>query len=403
MKKILSVLLIVALLCSISVMLFACTSGELKKLTYTDENGQEQSITIKKTADSDKVTASILALAGKEVDTTAYNNLVATATTSGVCTGSQKGAAFNLTFDANAKIGLAFPTEEPADYKLSTILGASKVYAGIEFTGRLPKDVEDDEVPNFCDVVEYNENAKLYLDESKLYTQLNLSDNMIAKIPALLTYFIDIQGMNKKTAFIDVSGIFAALDLMVPEKDIAAYYKAAKGTKASYAKIVEKAAAQDAKEGETVEPVISYANVKKIVEACGIKITKTKGSKVTFAATVNKEAITNIIRTFAKNEAEAEKAIADVDFEGKIDIEVEIDAKTMLDIKVTVTSSDIFNGSFADIPASEDVQISRQEFSASVAISTTEACPTISAEDKAAAQEFQLNFDITQLLNYLKA
>ena len=47
MKKILSCLLIVALLCSISVMLFACTNGELKKLTYTDENGQEQTITIK--------------------------------------------------------------------------------------------------------------------------------------------------------------------------------------------------------------------------------------------------------------------------------------------------------------------------------------------------------------------
>lgn len=401
MKKILSVLLIVVLLCSISVMLFACTDKELQKLTYTDENGEEQTITIKKTADSEKVTAAVMALGAKEVDTTAYDNILLTAGAQGACTGTQKGAAFNLEFNGNVSVGAALP-DTLEEYKLSTIVGASKLYVGGEFTARLPKEVGEDEVPNFCDVDEYNEKAKLYVDESKLYTKLELSETALKAIPAMITYIINIPEMNNKTAVVDLTSILGMVDLILPAKKVAPIYKSIINTKASYLKTIEKITAKEQKEGE--EPVdnsIKFNDVKKIVEACNIQITKTKGSVVTFSAKVNKESINALIRAFDDPE-DVEEDIADNDFDGEINVEVSIDAKTMLDISVSATISNAFSGLFKDIPESEDVSVSRQELTINASISTKDAVPTLSQEEKDAAEVFPLSIDLSALLGGLK-
>ena len=401
MKKILSVLLIVVLLCSISVMLFACTDKELQKLTYTDENGEEQTITIKKTADSEKVTAAVMALGAKEVDTTTYDNIVLTAGAQGACTGTQKGAAFNLEFNGNVTVGAALP-DTLETYALSNIIAASKLYVGGEFTARLPKKVGEDEVPNFCDVDEYNEKAKLYLDESKLYTKLELSDTAIAAIPQMVSMFIDISAMNNKTAVVDLASVLTIADMALPAKEVAPVYKSIVNTKASYIKAIEKITAKEPKEGE--EPVdnsIKFNDVKKIVEACNIQITKTKGSVVTFSAKVNKESINALIRAFDDPE-DVEEDIADNDFDGEINVEVSIDAKTMLDISVSATISNAFNGLFKDIPESEEVSVSRQELTINASISTKDAVQTLSQEEKDAAVVFPLNIDLNAILNSLK-
>ncbi len=400
MKKILSVLLIVVLLCSISVMLFACTDKELQKLTYTDENGEEQTITIKKTADSEKVTAAVMALGAKEVDTTTYDNIVLTAGAQGVCNGTQKGAAFNLEFNGNVSVGAALP-DTLEEYTLSKIVGASKLYVGGEFTAKLPKKVGEDEVPNFCDVDEYNEKAKLYVDESKLYTKLELSDTAIKAIPEMVTYIINIPDMNNKTAAVDLTSILGMVDLMLPAKDVAPVYKSIVNTKASYLKAIEKITAKEPKEGE--EPVdnsIKFNDVKKIVEACNIQITKTKGSVVTFSAKLNKESINTLIRAFDDPE-DVEKDIAKNDFEGEVSLTVSIDAKTMLDISVSATISNAFNGLFKDIPATEEINLTRQELTINASISTKDAVPTLSQEEKDAAVVVPLNFDLSAILGAL--
>ena len=78
MKKIISCLLVVMILCSLVLMLFACDANELKKLTYIDENGNEITINIQKTSDVDEVSKSLLALGEKNVDRTNLNSLLFT-------------------------------------------------------------------------------------------------------------------------------------------------------------------------------------------------------------------------------------------------------------------------------------------------------------------------------------
>ena len=298
-----------------------------------------------------------------------------------------------MTFGANAKIGASIPNELDV-YTLSHLLAAAKLYAGVEFTATLPKEVGEDEVPNFCDCDQYAEVVKLYLDESKLYTQLNLSDTALAAIPDLVKLFIDFDSINNKTAYLNLSTIIAMTDIVVNGQVIADLYDAAKSDTASY-----KATASEIitlARNDSQEYTLKFSDVKKLVEACNIKIEAVDGSAITFSATINQTALVKIAKAFGATDEEAAK----IEFDGTVNLTAAIDINTMLDINISATVSNAFTGLFADIPETEEVNVTRQELTITASITTKEALPALTADEKAAATEFNITglSDIVSLL-----
>ena len=103
----------------------------------------------------------------------------------------------------------------------------------------------------------------------------------------------------------------------------------------------------------------------------------------------------------AKETTKTMEEIAKVDFDGEVAIEAEIDAKTMIDCSIKVTSSNVFGGLFKDIPASEEVVLNNQSLTVTASISTKDAVPTLSQDEKDAATKIDLNFDLNAIMSLL--
>jgi len=208
MKKILACLLVVVLLCSLSIMLFSCDSDELKKLEYTNENGEVVKTNVKKTDDPEKVTAAVCALANKQIDTTSLYSLLVSASVNASLAGTQKDKAWDANLGASATVGVALP-EYYEGMKVAEFANGLKLYADISAQGKLPKNIgalndDDDETPfpDLTDTVDLNESLKLYLDTAKIYTKAAISEGAIAAMPDFESL---ITMVNNKTGKIDLS------------------------------------------------------------------------------------------------------------------------------------------------------------------------------------------------------
>ena len=412
MKKLLASLLVVVMVLSLVFVFVGCDSDALKKLTYTDANGNEQSINIKKTSDADQVTASIMALANKEVDTTSLSNLLVSLTASGSVSGTQNDIAFTDNVSANITLGAAFPADV-TDKKLSELLAGSQLYANASVSGKLPKNLfadEEDKVLTFNDTMDINESATLYVDQGVIYAKGQLSETTKT---ALADYSSLIEKIDGKYGKYDASAMLSMIDLAVGGNDASKQYVATgasvlRDSKNSYVKVVTKIADLLDKDDddddsettaeETAEPEFefTYANVKTIVQALNIKITKTKGSKVTFTADINKDSIKALNAAFG--DAEDPDENIDEDYDGSVHLELVLDAKTMLDCTLTATANKI-----AEYIADEDdfpgITFTDSSVSLTLSISTA-AIPTISQADADSATEIGLA-DITSLMSLM--
>ena len=395
MKKVLACLLIVVLLCSLSIMLFSCDSKELKKLEYIDANGEVATVSIKKSEDPDQVTASICALANKPVDTSSINSIMASLSASLNLAGTQNDTAWDANLNASATIGAAIPAYVQ-DMTPEDFITGLKFYAGINATGKVPQDImnlmDDEETVDFTKTVDLNESANLYLDENAVYAKIAFSDNMSKLVPMLGLILPTINNKTSKVDLLDDDFLANLIEQKeITKEDIAKLYESLHNANNSYIKIFE---GFDEEEEEVVDGTdetevkeetndfeFNYANVKKLVEAFNIKVTKTKGSVATFSASIDKNTMKKLNELFPPEEGE--EPTFDEEFKGSFSVELSIDAKTMLDVSLSVSSSSI--GEFISDP-DNGLIVSSGSFTVTASISTA-ALPTISQEDKDAAKE----------------
>ena len=393
MKKLLACLLIVAILCSLSIMLFSCDADELKKLEYTNENGEVVTTSIKKTDDPDKVTAAICALANKPVDTTDLSTALLSASVGLNVAGTQEEQAFACNLALNAKVGAGVPTTIKEDATLAEIVNAMKLYAELGLTGTVPKDIfkaiDDKEIPNFADTVTLNESLKAYLDETTLYVKGDVSEDLYTMIPKLAM----IQSLcNGKLQKMDLSIILLALTkykatlidsinmLHDPNNSVIKVVDGVEDIVETFDDDDE-----DAKD-ETPAVQFTYADVKVFVEAFNIQIVKTKGSVATFTATINADSIAKINEAF--KDRVGYEPLDFGDFKGTINIEAAIDAKTMMDMSVNITASNLLTLSEEEQTASK-VTITSSSLTFNFSISTNCGIPTLSQEEKDSAEVMQ--------------
>ena len=404
MKKILACLLVVVLLCSLSIMLFSCDADELKKLEYVDENGNIAKTSVKKTDDPDKVTAAVCALANKQIDTRSLYSLLVSASVNGSLSGTQNDKAWDANLGASATVGIALP-EYYEGMKVAEFANGLKLYADISAQGKLPKNIgalndDDDETPypDLTDTVDLNESLKLYLDTSKIYTKAAISEGAIAAMPDFESL---IAMVNNKTGKIDLSTYMSMIIGLIGVKEdaIPTIYSSIQDANNSYLKVIN---SYNSKETDTEDPSsveanieFDYANVKKFVEAFNIKITKTKGSVATFSATINAESMKKLNAAFPPKEGEDPEF--DEDFKGTIDVVLSIDAKTMLDVSLTVTASG-FGEMLAN--AEEGVVVNTSSATINATIST-QGIPTISDEEKEAAQAINAMDFLSELMKII--
>ena len=387
MKKILACLLIVVLLCSLSIMLFSCDADELKKLEYIDANGEVATVNVKKTADADKVTAAICGLASKPVDTTNLTSAMISLSAGLNISGTQNDQAFTSNATIGATVGLGIPATIAEDATFVSVMDAIKLYADISLIGNVPKnyatlfDDDSDEVPNFSELVDLNESAKVYFENNVIYAKGTVSNETLSIVPQLAMF----SGLfNGEATKLDIAPLLEWLPLLnkeLPENIIGAI-NSVHDQNNSYKKYYESLNSDDKEEGEDAAEEsfdFAYADVKVLVEAFNIRITKTKGSVATFAATITPESFNKINEAF-KDKDWYEPFEAE-DMEGTIAVELSIDAKTMLDISLQVTIQNAL--AFSDTESKTNVTSSTIALTAS--ISTTTPIPTLSQEEKDAA------------------
>ena len=389
MKKILACLLVVVLLCSLSIMLFSCDSDELKKLEYTNENGEVVKTNVKKTDDPEKVTAAVCALANKPIDTTSLYSLLVSASVNGSLAGTQNDKAWDANLRASATVGVALPAYYEG-MKVAEFANGLKLYADVSAQGKVPTNIialndDDDETPfpDLTDTVDLNASLKLYLDTAKIYTKAAISDSAVVALPEFATL---IEMVNNKTGKIDLSTYMSLIIGLIGVKEdaIPTIYSTIQNASNSYLKVIDSLSTKetDTEDPSSVEANIefNYANVKKFVEAFNIRITKTKGSVATFAATINAESMKKLNEAFPPKEGEDPEF--DEDFKGTIDVVLSIDAKTMLDVSLSVTAS-----GFGEMLANAEEGVVVNSSSATInATISTQGIPTISDEEKADAQ-----------------
>ncbi len=380
MKKFLSCLLVVILLVSLVVSLVACDSDELKKLTYTDANGNEATVNVKKTSDVDQVTASLMGLAEKEVDRSTLSTLVASLALSYRFTGAEGDAAFGYEGNVSAKVGVGIPSVSENE-TFSSFFNKLKLYVGVNASGSLPTVMFDDTITSLCEKTEIDGSGDIYLDKSTIYTKMALSEATVALINSELEF--DASTINNVTTKTNLGGIIGGLNKLIPAEEIFKAINEIKGSE-SYASLYEYFSSLDDKDTDTETDTetddeddfeFTYEEVKKFVQAFHVTITKTKGSVVTFSASINSETLAYL--GFDEDLKEGEPTSAD--FKDSISLTVTLDAKTMADVSISL---DV--GALVKFAAAENTTatINDSSFVLNAYISTTEAIPTLSDEEK---------------------
>ena len=399
MKKILSCLLIVVLVLSLSISLVACDSDEIKNLQYTDENGQVVTVSVKKTDDPEQVAKAVLALASKQEDVAAVQQILLTLSANASMEGTQNETAFVNNANINLKAGLSVPADKTL--VLSEFLNQTKGYVSLDFNTNLPNISADDLMMmiftndySSLDFTNPPANAgsiELFLDEYGIYTKANLTDATVATIRDDLE-IADLSDVNGKVG--RLNGVSAkilkpTIATFVDSKVELAKYFAEYN---SWTKIAEKVAElskdDDEDEEETAtedeNKMSDYETLVTICKALHIKIAKTKGSKVTFEASFDADSVRILDEAFGDPEDPLdEESLAK--FTSSINASLEIDAKTMLDIKFSVTANDIHT-LVDELPAG--ITLSKSSLSLSFTSSTKDKIPTLTQEEKDGAVLF---------------
>lgn len=391
MKKFLSIFLVVILLLSLSVSLFACDADEIKNLTYQNAAGETVKVSVKKTDDPEKVSQAILALASKEEDVAALEQLMATFSASVAVAGTANETPFDYSAEGTIKLGVAVPKDK--NQKVDKFLKASKAYVYVNATGKIPDGImaymdDEDAKIDFSKTMNINEKGEIFFDENNLYTKLTLSEDTTAAAANLISNIADVNGKVGKielATMIDTAMKLPKVSAELEKINLGEIFSKNNSWRKGVENGIEAADKDDDDDEEPAQYTVDQ-NVQNIVKAFHIKITKTKGSKVTFTAEFNNDTLTQLKAFYGDDAVEDFEA-----FEGSVYATLEIDAKTMLDMTLTLTVSDFVKQAFNEM-AIEGNNITKTTATFTIALSTKEAIPTLTAAEKEGAVAINADF-----------
>ena len=427
MKKILASLIVTILLVSLLLTLVSCDAKEIKKLSYVDENGDVQTVSIKATEDENEVAAAMAGLACKTFDRTQLTSLLASMNCEIGYTGTNAGTPFDYNLNCGITVGASVPRNLKEE-KVSELLSNLTAYLGLTASGTMPMDFitmvfhqeyDENKVVDTSKPMVLNDAASIAYDKGVIYAKLGLTDDVAALLTEQINDFfqdftidgeelatdeeeedessLDLTKYNNKVAKLNLTKFLPAINLAI-NKDlritIFKVFNEIFNKQSSYKDLIETliaefddAAEQTAEPQSTVPEKSYFTYIKEIVHAFNIKITNTKGSKVTFTLDFTKDTLKYV--EYLLNETYDACGA----YDGHSTIEVTLDAKTNLDMSISADLSDLY--SCMGKVAGKDLTVSNYKFKVNANISTNEAIPTLSESDK------QNTTNATDVLSFL--
>ncbi len=414
MKKILASLIVTILLVSLLLTLVSCDSKEIKKLSYIDENGDVQTVSIKATEDENEVAAAIAGLSCKSIDRSTLSSLLASITCEIGYAGTNAGTPFDYDLNCGITAGASVPRNLSAE-KVSQLLSNLTAYIGVTASGTMPMDFitmvfhqeyDENKVVDTSKPMVLNDAASIAYDKGVIYAKLGLTDDVAVLLTEQINDFfqdftidgeelatdeekeeestLDLTKYNNKVAKLNLSNVLPLIDPFINKDLRTTIFKVFNeifNKESSYKALIETlidefddAATKTADPQSEVPEKSYFTYVKEIVHAFNIKITNTKGSKVTFTMDITKDSLNYV-------EYLLEETYDSFDlYDGHAAIEVTIDAKTMLDMSISADLSPLYacNGKVIG----KDLTVSDYRFKFNANISTNEAIPTLSDSDK---------------------
>ncbi len=414
MKKILASLIVTILLVSLLLTLVSCDSKEIKKLSYVDENGEVQTVSIKATEDETEVAAAIAGLSCKSIDRSQLNSLLAAVSGTIGYKGTNAGTPFDYNLNLGVTLGATVPRNLKEE-KVSELLSNLSAYLNITANGTMPTDfikrvfhqdyTNTDPVDTTKPLV-LNDEASIAYDKGVIYAKLGLTDDVATLLTEQINGFfkdctidgselaageededdatLDLTKYNNKVAKLNLSKFLPAINLAINKDLRTTIFKVFNeifNKDSSYKALVETlieqfedAESKTADPQEQVQDKTYFTYVKEIVHAFNIKIIKTKGSKVTFTMDVTGDSIKYIEYLLE------ETYDACAGYNGHSHVEITIDAKTLLDMSVSADLSELY--AYFGKVSGQDLDITDYKFIINANISTNSGIPSLADSDK---------------------
>ena len=383
------------ILCSLVLMLFACDSNELKKLTYIDENGNEITINIQKTSDVDEVSKSLLALGEKNVDRTNLNSLLFTFACDSSVEGIQDGQPFNYYLNGYSEFGISVSKNVEMDTFMK-FLEDVDLYLKMDIDGNVPKnllfEVEDEEGENDEGKVNFliskpcNAHFTTFYNDYVFYAKGTFSDMLTQKAKK---YYTGVEKIKDNYGYLAIGAGIALLEKLINMDNATAIMKEVRSsdsyinTVIKILQIEEKLEKSEEDNNKSIKAAL-YPQVKECVRAFNVQIIKTKGSKFTISFNINRTAIAYMGTLIPQTAAFFEK------FDGNSYFELTMDAKNMIDATLTYDISDLVTFFATRNGTNDNVQFTSVRATGTSTLSSNVDIPRISNDEIANAKEIKL-------------
>ena len=371
MKKIITIVLSVAMVLAISLSLFACGSSELKGLTYKDAEGKEQKVDVKKTDDPNLTAQSISAISTKEVDNSEVKSILVTASVDMAASATTDGKTVSNDLKGSLTIGANVPTITD-DTTLESLLKSIAPYIKVVAKGNLSLDQED-----LSKVTALDESAEVLFADSSLFAKIVLSDALKTQLTTRLRLMgVNVNDYVGKYIKLDAKSLIQSASSAIPYNQIKAAIKVATDKGASLDKIV----GAFTKSEDTEEATMNYNDVLEFVKKYGIVISSTNRSKVTFRVNLSKETAKDLIQL----------PMIKVDlssYEGNSYVDVTLDVANMRITNITADGTGIINAFAKSGVLNENGEDSKTTYNVSklvvsLNVEYNKAVPTISEKDR---------------------
>ena len=396
MKKTISGLLVVILLCSLVVTLFACDADELKRLSYIDQYGNEVRINIEKTSDVDQVSSSILALGEKPIDRSNLTSLLFTLTGDAGMTGTQHDIPFEFSLSGTSEFGINLE-REASTTTFMQFLKDLDLYYYTNVTGTVPKNllfpIEDEEGENdngkinFLNLKECNFTSTMFFNNFVFYAKANLSDMLSGKVKEYYSGINKIKDNYGYLAFGTFTQILEGLIDMDKGTEILKEVRSSDSYINTSIKILQIEEKLEKVEGDEANASIKarlYPQVKECVKAFNVQIINTKGSKFTLSFHLTKAGVEYLATLIPKTASYLEG------YDGDTYFELTMDAKNMIDAELHYDITDVLTFLSKKLDTDNTVIIKSAYASGVATLSSNVNIPKIANEDIANAKEINM-------------
>ncbi len=393
MKKTISCLLVVFLLCSLVVALFACDADELKKLTYIDENGNEVRINIEKTSNVDEVSQSLLALGEKPIDRSKLTSLLFTLTGSAGMSGTQDDIPFEFGLSGTSEFGINLG-QDPKTTTFLDFLEAMDLYYLTDVKGTIPKnflfkvDEEgDDGKVDFLDQRECNISANFFFNKFVFYAKASMSD-MLTKYAK--KYYYGIEKIKDNYGYIAFGTFTSMIEGFINMDNATEILKVVRSsdsyinTSIKILQIEDKLEKVEGDESNASIKARLYPQVKECVKAFNVQIIKTKGSKFTISFHLTKAAVEYMATLIPLTASYLEG------YDGDSYFELTMDAKNMIDAELVYDITDVLTFLAGKLETDSSVKINTAYANGVATVTADKKIPKMANDDIPNAKEINV-------------